>query len=487
GQQLDMFDEEERARINVFDWETEFVQIMSSGGFDAVIGNPPYVKEYTNRQPFELVRHSRNAKYYQGKMDLWYIFTCFAIDLVRIGGYHSFIATNNWITSAGASLLRKKVTSETSFLSFLDFGAIHVFTKAGIQTAIFVLLKTGTPNTCMTSFVRLRELPAPVRDLDSYLENVQTDDVVKHEVKVPGPSAASFTFSKESTTQILDRMDDVGDMRLSKQEMTQGIVCPQDIVTKAHLSSIPDATPGEGIFVLPMEKVDELGLSTEEASVLRPYYTTTELQRFYGSDKTRLRIIYLGSNADARIGELPNLKQHLDQFATVITSHYGPYGLHRARNESFFSGDAVVSLRKTKRPHFTYVDFPCYVSQTFNVIKSDRIEAKYLTGILNSKVAWFWLESRGKKQGDQLQVDSGPLQHLPIVSNVDSSAKDDLISRVEFMLRLCKKSASTKTSHERQALERQIEATDREIDQLVYELYELTDEEIKIVEEATAN
>lgn len=77
-------------------------------------------------------------KYYQGKMDYWYLFTCLSIDLLKNNGLHSFIAQNNWNTSYGASILRNKVLSETRILSFFDFNEYKVFKDAGIQTMVFV-------------------------------------------------------------------------------------------------------------------------------------------------------------------------------------------------------------------------------------------------------------------------------------------------------------------------------------------------------------
>ena len=79
-------------------------------------------------------------------MDLWYAFACLSLDLLRIGGLHSFIATNNWTTSAGASILRSKMLAEAQILSYLDFGGFMVFTTASIQTMVYVVKKTSWPN-----------------------------------------------------------------------------------------------------------------------------------------------------------------------------------------------------------------------------------------------------------------------------------------------------------------------------------------------------
>ena len=80
----------------------------------------------------------------------------------------------------------------------------------------------------------------------------------------------------------------------------------------------------------------------------------------------------------------------------------------------------INCLRKTLKPNFTHTDFPCYVTQSYNIIKPQNINLKYLTGILNSSLIYFWLYHKGKKQGEQLQIDSGPLLKLPLISNKNS-------------------------------------------------------------------
>ena len=89
-------------------------------GFDVVMGNPPYIKKYTYREAFDGVRES---PYYQGKMDIWYLFACLSLDMLRKGsGILTFIATNNWVTNAGASKMRNKVIKNAQMLKMLDFG-----------------------------------------------------------------------------------------------------------------------------------------------------------------------------------------------------------------------------------------------------------------------------------------------------------------------------------------------------------------------------
>ena len=168
---------------------------------------------------------------------------------------------------------------------------------------------------------------------------------------------------------------------------------------------------GKGIFNLSDEEYKELELSTEEQKLIKPFYTSTELHRYYADEKNKLWVIYTDSKFKnkAKMKPYPKIKAHLDRFSAVITSDNKPYGLHRARCEDFFKGEKILSLRKTIAPCFTYTDFDCYVSQSYNVIKTSRFNLKSLVAILNSSVIRFWLRYKGKMQGNNFQVDKEPL------------------------------------------------------------------------------
>jgi adenine-specific DNA-methyltransferase len=134
---FDIFDQ--NASTDWFDPEWMF---GVRDGFDIVIGNPPYVKEYTNRKAFDGLRDS---PYYQGKMDIWYFFACIGIDLLKNIGILTFIAQNNWVTSYGASKMRNKVLKECKIIQLLDFGPYFIFGSSDIQTMIMIFQKSLEP------------------------------------------------------------------------------------------------------------------------------------------------------------------------------------------------------------------------------------------------------------------------------------------------------------------------------------------------------
>ena len=211
--------------------------------------------------------------------------------------------------------------------------------------------------------------------------------------------------------------------------------------------------------------------------------------------------------------------------------------MHRARNKNIFLNKKILSIRKCSVPSFTYVDFDCYVNRTFNIIKTDNICLKYLLTILNSTVIKFWLREKGKMQGEIFQVDMNPLISIPIAVETNQQSfiekADQMLilnknlqvisakfqrtlqrkfpeqlekvpkklkiwhklSFAGFVKELKKKKIKLSLSEEAEwedyflaeqqkaeAIANQIKETDNQIDAMVYELYNLTEEEIEIVE-----
>ena len=177
------------------------------------------------------------------------------------------------------------------------------------------------------------------------------------------------------------------------------------------------------------------------------------------------------------IYKYPNIKRHLEQFKKINTSAYKPFGLHRARDEKFFKGEKIISLRKCKKPIFTYVDFDSYVLQTFFIIKSSRINLKYLVALLNSKLIEFWLFYQGKIQGNNYQIDKEPLVNIPIKNSIKNE-QNYIIDTIENIINIIKHDNHIPETHNNS----KINELEKQIDQMIYQLYELTEDEIEIVE-----
>ena len=225
---------------------------------------------------------------------------------------------------------------------------------------------------------------------------------------------------------------------------------------------------------------ENLNLNDEEYSLIKPYFTTNELFRFYSDSNNKYWIIYTKSDINNKINKYPNIKKHLDKFKSVITSDNKPYGLHRARKEEIFTKEKIIVTRKCQIPTFSYADFNAYVSQTFMVINSDRFDLKYLTGILNSKLIQFWLKFNGKMQGNNYQLDKEPLLNIPLC--IDEAMLNEVINLVESILKLNEGLQLCNSKNEKRIYEDDLELKEVELNKLVYEIYGLNRKEIEIIE-----
>ena len=473
---------DEWQKINPFDWDKEF-----PFKFDITIGNPPYVKEYTYRGSFELVKHTDMAKYYQGKMDLWYFFTCKALDLLKEEGLHSYIAQNNWVTSAGASILRNKILSDSKIISFFDFNDFKVFKEAGIQTMVFVLEKKQTNRAYSIDYYKVVDKNISKEELANYLITKKDGEKIeKFKAKINPAELKDKTinFVNNQNADIFERMKNADVFYLTEKEITNGLQVQQESVNKNHLKILGNNFKiGEGIFILSDEELKKLNLSAKEKDdLIKPLYTPKEIDKYKLNKKNKFWVIYTSSKFKnpSEIKPYPNIKNHLDKFRKVITTDFKPYGIHRTRVEDFFKGEKIISIRKTKYPRFSFVDFDSYVNQVYYVIKTNKINIKFLTGLLNYKLLYFWLYHQGKRQGEQLQIDKAPLVQIPIIKKED----ERVIKNVDLLIELTKKLESINLEREKEIIQKQINALEKQNDEIIYKLYGLTKEEIDVIEES---
>ena len=226
---------------------------------------------------------------------------------------------------------------------------------------------------------------------------------------------------------------------------------------------------GDGIFVLTDDEIKKLSLNENEKKLLKPLYESELLTKYTYKKDNHKYIIYTDSSFKdiSQMKEYPILKKHLDNFKEVITSDNKPYGLHRARKEEFFIENKIVSLRKTSEPYFCYLDKPSYFMAEFYILKTDRINMKYLTGLLNSKLVAFWLRYMGKMQGSNYQIDKEPLMNIPL-KIADENIENKIIDLVDEIMEL--KKLNKDTQH-----------LEKKIDEMVYDLYGLTKDEKELI------
>ncbi|EAJ8371252.1 class I SAM-dependent DNA methyltransferase [Campylobacter coli] len=464
-----------------FEWRFEFPEILDDDGnfkgFDLIIGNPPYIKEAENK---ELFTNTKKLRTYQGKMDIWYHFVGRGFDILKNNGYLAFIATNNWVTNSGAKKLRNIVLEESQILSLVDFSSFMVFDSASIQTMIMQFQKIKPPKNYEFHFAKITTQTPIYEDALSLLKNekTQNNEILKINLTPKKFIDKTLNFTKSDYEELFNKIQKYGKFYLEEKEVANGIHPHYDFINNRINSNHNFAFKiGQGIFGLSEEEKEKLKLTKLENNLVKPYYDTQNFLKFFFKKNNHQWLIYTNSSFKNpnSMDDYPNLKKHLDKFQNVITSDNKPYGLHRARDEKFFTGSPrIVALRKcVGEPKFSYVDFDCYVSATFYVIKTQRINVKYLTAILNSKLIAFWLKHKGKMQGNNYQIDKEPLLNIPIVTINSKNQKiaDELINLVDEILKAKEQDKNANT----QELENKINS-------LVYKLYNLTEDEIKIIE-----
>ena len=413
-----LIDSKTIAGDKAFNWHEQFPTVFDRGGFDVIIGNPPYVKEANNKNAFKGL-HSHEC--YQGKMDLWYLFGCLGIDISKKNiGLIGYIAPNNWITNDGASLFRNYILNNSKLIEFIDFGDFKVFESAGIQTMIYLMQKNSDNEDYIFNFSKINDKVITNSEIQDFLSKSKSSKTELYKVRIVKEIFLDniLNFTNETNSIILNNIQKNGNFYLNKEEINSGIDIGQDFVNGKSKSILGnDFNIGDGVFNLSQDEYDGYNFSNEEKKLLKPFYTTKEINRYLTIAKNRYWVVYTSSKFKnpEEIIPFPNIKKHLDKFKEIITSDNKPYGLHRTRNEKIFIGEKILSIRKCSKPSFAYVEFDSYVNRTYNIIKSKRIDLKFLNSLLNSQLIKFWLKEKGKLQGDIFQVDINPLLSIPLI------------------------------------------------------------------------
>lgn len=447
-----------------FEWRFEFPEILDDDGnfkgFDLIIGNPPYIKENDNK---DLFTNTKKLRTYQGKMDIWYHFVGRGFDILKNNGYLAFIATNNWVTNSGAKKLRNIVLEESQILSLVDFSSFMVFDSASMQTMIMQFQKIKPPKNYEFHFAKITTQTPIYEDVINLLKNekTQNNEILSINLTPKKFIDKTLNFTKSDYEELFNKIQKYGKFYLEESEVAQGIV-----------PAIDEA------FVIKDKNV----FSKNEQCFIKEYYTGLS-GKFYSSFTDKYLIYLSNKNYSGNLDDLPNLKQHFQKYKEILkeskikykTPNKPYFYLHREREEKFFKKgeEKIISQVRCIEPIFVYSNENFYGSRALFFIQTCRINLKYLTGVLNSKLIAFWLKHKGKIQGNLFKIDKEPLLNIPVVNINSKNEKlaNKLISLVDEILKVKEQDKNANT----QELENKINS-------LVYKLYNLTEEEIKIIE-----
>lgn len=424
----------EEKKVKPFSWIKEFPDVFKRGGFDVVIGNPPYVfgrdwKDLgiSDELKSYLGKHYKSSPY---QLDFFSIFMEKGIRLVNELGFSAFIVPNVWLTNTYSSSTRKLLLENANELK-ITVPENKVFVGITVDTVIYILKKGKKINKSFKVFKLSYDDESLVIELD-------------FEEYISGEKPISTTLSKEGNALILKILKD-----------------------KPSLGDIADITRGVHSY-----RVDGFGKSafgsgyqTKQDLFERPYHSDSPLLGYrpfvYGKD--------------------------LKSFTKVKANEYINYGkwLAEPRNEKFFEGDRIYSrkilgerLIVTVEKENSVADQQVYISKPID----KGVSVNYLSAILSSKVISFFIRNYFDEVNDAFpQIKVGQLKSLPIKIENEHMQKE-IINLVDQLLLLNTEKSEAKLQTKLSHIQSKIDYCENRINQIVYQLYGLTDDEIKIVE-----
>ncbi len=473
GVQTKLFDEQEMYRINAFDWSSEFKEIMGNGGFDAVIGNPPWLMAgYYEKSSLGYFR--KKFKSAGGKFDLYYLFIEQGCSLVSNNGVFGMIVPNKIFHTNAASNLRTLLSKPRWIRKIIDFGYEQVFPRATNYSAILLLEKHPGLNPKYVKakagleIVKEFDVPWSVFSSDTwYFEDQRVRDLFKNLESIGVRLEKIVTRFGTGVQTGADRLFTLEPIVAQSKRLEPNLLRPVLRGRDVRRYKVPT---NPKLLMFPYKILDNEFVILQEEEIQK----CANIYNLLVENKEKLaKRVWFGKGAEKLSGKWYGM-MYLDSNKSFTASHILTPSLSNRSN--FMLGSATVFVTGT--------------AGVTSIIPKKEIKENilYLLGVLNSRLISFYAISHSPVfSGGYFKFSSPYLKKLPIRTidfdnPADKARHDKMVSLVEQMLDLHKKLAKATIPHEKQMIQRQIDATDRQIDALVYELYELTEEEIKIVE-----
>ncbi len=468
--------QEEIERINPFDWRAEYPEVFGRGGFDVVIGNPPYVRQ-EGLGEFKGY-FQKHFKVYQGTADLYAYFIERGVSLLQERGIFSYIVANKWMR-ANYGLALRRWLREQCIEEIIDFGDLPVFLGATTYPCIIRIVRRPPQSSFQATQVKtlgFNDLCEYVNENGYKVNQLTLDD-------------SGWSLADEATQALLDKLKGKG---VPLGEYVGGKIY-RGILTGLNEAFVIDAQTRERL-IAEDPKSEEL---------IKPFLAGRDIKRYHQPVNDKYLILIprgwtkeKSSNARDTLGWLkgnyPSVANHLLPFTQAASKRYdkGEYWWELRACDYYdeFEKPKIIIPAIVRSASYAYDLLDIYSNDKTSIIPTDDL---YLLGILCSKVADFVIHSiSSTKHGGYFEykpmyVSQIPIRTIDFSDPADVARHDSLVSLVDRMLTLHKQLQEARTPHDETALQRQIEATDRQIDALVYELYALTEDEKKIVEDST--
>jgi type I restriction-modification system DNA methylase subunit len=474
-----ILDPHELGRINPFDWKHSFPDAMEAGGFDCIIGNPPYVRQESLGGEFKEYAQKIFMSF-TGTADLYVYFIEKAHALLNEGGLFGMICSNKFMRANYGKALRLFLASRTTIAQIVDFGELPVFENAATFPVI-ILTENSKPK-------KQKFIYAPIKRLgfNSLEEEVKKSGNNLDERSISGDN---WTLAKAQEIAIFEKMKKNG---ISLGEYVK------DKIFRGILTGLNDA------FVIDRAVRDRLIRDDKKsAEIIKPFVVGDDIRKYHVNFNDKYLIF---TRRGIRIEDYPAIEKYLLRFKERLMPKPkgwkgkkwegrkpGAYRWYEIQDtiEYYleFEKPKIIWPEIAKESRFTidYANF--YLNKTCFFSPVDDL---YLLGILNSKIMWFFLKRLCSVLGDadkggrllqqKIYIETMPIRIADISCQKEKLRRDRLVKYVASMLSLHKQLTGAKSEAQKELVERQIDATDAEIDKLVHELYGLTEDEIKIVE-----
>jgi predicted type IV restriction endonuclease len=486
--------DELQQKINAFDWQSEFSGIFSGNnpGFDAVIGNPPYVRIQTMQENQQEALSYFTKKYksaLKGNYDIYVIFVEKGLSLLNLNGQIGFILPHKFFNAQYGRPLRKLLSQGKNLSHVVHFGHQQVFERATTYTCLLFL------QSCpQKEFIFVK-----VDDLSDWIETQNAKKGIISSKKV-NEQEWNFVvgdgyrlFNKLAKRQ--PKLGDIADIFVGLQTSADDVFI-MNFVNKTTKN-----------ICLKSKSLDcELNF---EKDLLFPLVSGTDVKRYtclperqyilfpYHIDDQHVELIPIKTitkkypkTAEYFMKNKKILEEReRGQFKDLEWHRFG-----RSQNIGIQGRIKLCVPRLVYNLHAAYDENGNHFLDNVDVggitLKPDciRQNLKYLLALLNSSLLrWYFPFISAPFRGGWFSANRQFLSQLPIRiidfdDSDDKSKHNKIVTFVDRMLELHKKLAAAKIPNEKTRIERQIDTTDKQIDNLVYDLYGLTDEEIKIVE-----
>jgi len=460
-----LFEDENGERINPFDWELAFADPLKRGGFDAVIGNPPWGADFTASELAYLRDKCRRVV--SRMIDSYIYFIDRSITVAKPAGPVGLVVPSTILNQVDAKPVRELLLNRG--LSALVSLGQGVFGTSVLNTStVFV-----SSNHKERNRIALGDLSAlPLPDRAAALDKVSRASRRRWESLVRRDPDRTFFVAEFDAIRLLDRLRQKHTaLRTTIRGEIQRGVSP-DIVG-AHIVSRSEA------------KKEKL-----ETELLRPGISGAMVKRYTPWRSDQL-VIYTTPETDLRV--YPSIARHLAQFRAqnsckeVLERKHPWWSLHRPRDPGIFASPKFIGLTTSKTIELIYdADASLYVTDAMYVFSVDASQDPWvLMAIVQSRPFLFLYRIANQGESRVIpQVKASKLENLPYPR---LEPKDQRVSNLRKkclrMLDLNEKKHSGKLAPSQLArIDREIGGCDKEIDNLVYKLYGITDEERKIIE-----